>query len=219
MNIIVNGVQLYYEKAGEGAPIILLHGNGEDHRIFGDLIKFLSKEYCVYAIDSRDHGKSSKVRELSYREMAEDVSAFMKALSIKKPIVLGFSDGGIIGLILAYTHPRMLSKLIVCGANVNPGGMKRRWRVFMHVSHFFTRDRKLHLMLTQPNILKKDLARIQIPVFVLAGSRDMIIESHTKKIAEDIPDGRLEILKKETHVSYVVDNQKLYDTIMPFLKE
>jgi pimeloyl-ACP methyl ester carboxylesterase len=82
MNMLqnVNGITLYYEKTGEGQPIILLHGNGEDHQIFNVLTDQLKENFSVYAIDSRGHGKSTRVRELDYRSMAEDVVEFIKIL-------------------------------------------------------------------------------------------------------------------------------------------
>ena len=108
MNIKVNGIDLYYEKTGQGCPIVLLHGNGESHDIFAVLIKRLSPNYTVYAIDSRDHGKSGKVKSLDYGDMMEDVAAFIRQLDIESPVLYGFSDGGIIGLLLAIKYPALI---------------------------------------------------------------------------------------------------------------
>jgi pimeloyl-ACP methyl ester carboxylesterase len=117
-------ITLYYEKTGQGKPIILLHGNGENHKIFDELVLQLSREYTVYAIDSRGHGKSSKTKSLDYYRMAEDIAGFIKLLNIEKPILYGFSDGGILGLIIGFRYPQLLSKLIISGANIRPEGIK-----------------------------------------------------------------------------------------------
>ena len=95
MNVQVNGVILYYEKQGSGPPLVLLHGNGEDGRIFDRTAEVLAPHYTVYTIDSRCHGKSSRNVPLSYDLMAADVLAFSKALKLEKPVICGFSDGGI----------------------------------------------------------------------------------------------------------------------------
>ena len=87
MTINVNGITLYYEKTGRGEPLILLHGNGEDHTIFDVVSKQLSQKYTVYAIDSRNHGKSEKTAELHYEDMADDVTAFIRELQIERPIL------------------------------------------------------------------------------------------------------------------------------------
>ena len=78
MYAIVNGLKLFYHKEGSGRPVILLHGNGEDHTIFDVAIRDLARSYTVYALDSRAHGKSDPVPSLTYREMAEDVAAFIR---------------------------------------------------------------------------------------------------------------------------------------------
>lgn len=217
MYLHVNDTDLWYEQIGDGPPIILLHGNGESHRIFDILTDQLSKKYTVYALDSRDHGQSSKTKDFSYDLMTEDVRQFVGILSIEKPILYGFSDGGIIGLLMASKYPDLLSKLVVSGANTSPNRMKNGWRLLFQVIYFFSRDRKYRLMLTQPHITAQDLSRIKIPVLVLAGEKDMIKEADTRFIAESIPGASLKILEKEGHMSYVINNPKLYHVMEAFI--
>jgi pimeloyl-ACP methyl ester carboxylesterase len=214
----VNGITLYYEKSGQGRPIILLHGNGENHKIFDVLIPELSKNHTVYAIDSRGHGKSTKVKTLDYYSMAEDIAGFIKTLSIEKPILYGFSDGGILGLIIAFRYPQLLSKLIVSGANIRPEGVKLKYIKSFRLIYFITRSSKYRLMLTQPDIKDEDLKKITVVTYVLAGSDDMIEEIHTRHIAECIPKSTLKILDGEDHMSYVTHSPKLYGIIKPFLE-
>jgi len=218
MFIKANGTELFYQKSGEGNPILLLHGNGEDHTIFDVLAKQLSPKYTVYAIDSRDHGKSSKCKTLYYQDMMEDIAAFIRKLEIQKPILYGFSDGGIIGLLLAIHYPDMLSKLIISGANTHPSGAKKTLVVIGKIAYFFTRSRKLKLMLTQPNITEAELNKITTPTLVLAGSKDFIKDEHTRAIAKNIPNSVLNILEGEGHASYVLHSDKLYRIIKPFLE-
>ena len=109
MNVQVNGVILYYEKQGSGPPLVLLHGNGEDGRIFDRTAEVLAPYYTVYTIDSRCHGRSSRDVLLSYDLMAADVLAFSKALKLEKPVICGFSDGGIVALLAAIRAPELPS--------------------------------------------------------------------------------------------------------------
>jgi len=219
MTIHVNNIDLYYEKAGSGPPLILLHGNGESHRIFRKAMGRFAGKYTVYAIDSRGHGKSGQVKELHYADMADDVAAFITALGLGKPMLYGFSDGGIIGLLLAIKHPGLLSRLAVSGANVTPDGAGKGWIRALRVGYFLTRGSKYKLMLFEPNITGEELAGIVTPTLVLAGERDIIREAHTRAIAAAIPGARLQILPGEGHASYVINSLKLCDMIGPFFEE
>ena len=219
MHITVNNTKLFYQKTGQGKPVILLHGNGEDHTIFDVLTKRLSKSYTVYAIDSRDHGKSGKVKDLNYSDMMEDTAAFIRELNIQQPILYGFSDGGIIGLLLSIKYPDMLSKLIISGSNINPGGVKKKWVFLMKLSYFFTRRNKLKLMLTQPDISLSDLNKITTPTTLLAGSNEFCTDEHTRLIATNIPGCVLNVLEGERHGSYVINSEKLYGVIEPYLHD
>ena len=213
MNIEVNDIDIYYEVYGEGKPIILLHGNSETHEIFDRLIERLKNNYKVYAIDSRCHGKSEKTEEISYDLMAVDMIEFIKKLKIDKPIVYGFSDGGIIGLLVAIKQPKLLSKLIISGANLNPNGMSRSMLIISKIGYFITRNKLFKMMIKEPNISRKDLEKIEIPTYVLAGEKDVIMEEHTRLIAENIKNSKLEIIPKENHYSYVVHSEKIYDIV------
>jgi pimeloyl-ACP methyl ester carboxylesterase len=219
MYIEVNGIQLYYEKTGQGKPVILVHGNSENHGIFDVLTKQLLNEYCVYAVDSRDHGRSSRVKQLHYDDMAEDIAAFIDKLQLQGAILYGFSDGGIIGLMIASRHPGLLSRLVISGANLNVKGVKPVFNAITWLVYAITRNKKFKLMLKEPDIKDEELSKINIPTLVLAGSRDMIKEEHTMHIAEQIPGSTLRLLEGETHSSYVVHSEKLYDIIRPFIED
>lgn len=217
MNINVNNVNLYYEEYGEGLPIILLHGNSETHEIFDKLIEKLKDKYKVYAIDSRCHGKSENTNEISYELMRDDIISFIRKLKIEKPILYGFSDGGIIGLLVAIKEPNLLSKLIISGANLNPKGMKKRMLIFCKIGYLITKNKLFKIMKEEPNIKNSELKKIKIPTIVLAGEKDIIKMQHTKLIADTIPNSKLEIIKNEDHGSYIINTDKIYDIIKKYL--
>ena len=209
MTININGLVIYYEKRGKGEPIILLHGNGEDHTIFENSILILEKQFTVYALDTRGHGQSDKVSEYHYKDMAEDVATFIKKLKLDRPILCGFSDGAITALTVAFTYPSLVGMVISCGANTHPEGIKRSALAFMRISYKLKHNPLLKLMLTEPDIKEEDLAKIEVPVIVIAGKNDLIREKETRMIANSIKDSRLLILKGEDHGSYIKDSQKL----------
>lgn len=218
MYAIVNGLKLFYHKEGSGRPVILLHGNGEDHTIFDVAIRDLARSYTVYALDSRSHGKSAPVPTLTYREMAEDVAAFIRQQGLEKPALVGFSDGGVVALLVALRWPDLPGRLVVAGANMTPAGIKQPWRTLMRVQNRISPDPKLDLMLTQPHLAGWQLTGITAPTLVLAGEKDLIDENQTRRIARSIPGAKLLILPGETHSSYVVHSDKLYPAMANFLR-
>lgn len=217
MYIHINRQILFYEKTGEGRPLLLLHGNGEDHTIFDVLTPLLARTHTVYAIDSRGHGASNPTDEYSYTGMADDIAQLITSLEIDAPALYGFSDGGIIGLLLALQAPGLVSRMIISGANLHPHGMKR---TFLHKirQHYKKSGSPLErMMLEEPDISPSCLAQIQIPVLVLAGEYDIIKPSHTKLIAQKLPDAQLKIIPGEDHGSYIIHSDKLYPYIRDFI--
>jgi len=212
----VNGMELFYVVKGSGKPLILLHANGLSHIVFCRIIEPLSKHFTVYAIDSRGHGKSCKVKEYNYRDMADDVIDFINMFALKDVNLYGYSDGGIIGLLVASKAPELIHKLMVSGANTVPEGVKNIWLQLFKLMYFITRDNKTKLMLEQPDISNEELARITADTLVLAGQHDLIKEEHTRNIAKQIPKSTLKILKGESHGSYIAFRKKLVPIITEF---
>ncbi|MDR1198241.1 MAG: alpha/beta hydrolase [Prevotellaceae bacterium] len=217
MKIHVNDIDLFYRKTGSGQPFILTHGNGENHEIFDRIIDLLSEKFCVYAIDTRGHGESSKINTYSYQDIADDFTAFIKRLKLERPVFYGFSDGGIAGIIMASQHPDLLDKLIVSGANVTPQGVKRKWMLLFRLIYFFTRNPKIKMMIRQPDISDCRLQQIRTPTLVLAGQKDIIKKKHTLHIASQIQNSKLKIIKGENHGSYIIHSSKLLDIIKDFV--
>ncbi len=217
MFVKVNEINIHYEVFGEGKPIILLHGNGECYKIFDILIEKLKDDYKVYAIDSRCHGKSDNPKEISYDLMCDDVIGFIKELNIEKPILYGFSDGGIIGLLIALKEPDLLSNLIISGANLNPKACSKLDYALGKIIYCITGSKLFRMMLKEPDIKPEELSKITIPVHVLAGEKDIILREHTELIASSIPNSTIEIIPKENHGSYIVHSDKLYKIIEKYL--
>ena len=217
MEITVNGIRLYYEKIGAGRPLIMVHCNSMDHKIFRKAAQVLSQSFTVYLPDSRDHGKSEKVKTLHYEEMAEDMHQFILALHLDRPAFYGFSDGGIIGLLLASKYPDLLSSLIVSGASLRPDSTKdlplKFFRLWSHVD----RSDKMRIMLREPDITDEMLRAIRIPTYVTAGARDVIKQAHTEHLAQTIPGAKLKIFEGAGHTGYIMNSTKIADYILSVL--
>lgn len=214
MELNTGSVTLHYEQAGTGRPLILLHGNGESSAIFDRAIPVLAKRFAVYAIDSRGHGKSSPVSEYHYADMAQDVADFIRLKGLERPVVYGFSDGGILALLLAIRHPELVDGIIASGVNVRPDGLQRRWLWLMRLLNLFRPDPLLRLMLTEPDITDDEQRSIRCPAVITAGSRDMLRQSHMRRIAQTIPGGRYLLLEGETHGSYIVHSERIAQIIL-----
>ncbi len=213
MWINVNGIKMYYEVHGSGRPLIMVHGNSENHEIFYESRVLLSKHFTVYTVDSRGHGHSTRVEEFHYSDMADDMIAFMDQLDLKDVIFYGFSDGGIIGLLAAMRCDR-IGMLITSGANLTPYGVKAPVRLFVKAAYAATKNPKMELMLKEPNISAEELAQIKVPTVVIAGEKDLVLAEETEKIAASVPGATLRIIPGESHGSYIVHKSRIADIIM-----
>lgn len=200
-------ISLYYEEKGSGFPLIMLHGNGEEHGYFEHQKDCFAENYRVIAIDTRGHGRSPRGEgEFSIKRFADDLYGFMTEHGIEKAHILGFSDGGNIAITFALKHPEMIEKLIVDGANLYPAGVKLRIQRPIELGYYAvklfaafssnakTKAEMLSLMVNQPNIAPEELKKLNMPVLVMAGTDDMIRQEHTELIAASIPGAKLVIL-------------------------
>ena len=218
-SVTVNGVTLHYAVAGEGDPVVLIHGNGEDHGIFGvETEQLATAGYRVYAPDSRGHGANDPLPEYHYADMAEDVYGFIKALNLSRPALYGHSDGGIIGLLLEIAHPGTLGALAVSGTNLSPEGLIPSFIEEYTAINEAHPDPLITLMLNEPRIDPEELKKIRIPVLVTAGENDLILRSETEKIAAALPDSETVIVKGADHGSYIVDSEIMGNLLIGFLK-
>lgn len=216
MYIRLNGIKIFYEVAGSGYPLIMVHGNGEEHGIFKKSAEKLSRYFTCYMLDTRGHGKSEPVAEYHYEDMAQDVLNFADALELNQPDFYGFSDGGIVGLLCAMKRPYFFRNLMVSGANLNPDGVRPQIKLMMQLSYAFHKDPKVRLMLEEPSIEPRSLKNIRGRVLVTAGERDLIRAAHTRLIARMIPGAKLLLLPGEGHGSYIVNSDKIADIITDF---
>ena len=209
---------------GKGRPIVLVHGNGEDHHLFDTEIRQLAEAgFTVYAPDSRGHGKSTlvsdePVTEYHYADMAEDIYQFIKALGLKKPALYGHSDGGIIALLLEISHPGTLGIMAASGTNLSPQGLIPSFIEEYTEINKKEEDPLVTLMLTEPHIDPESLKKIRIPVLVTAGDNDLILPSETEKIAAALPDSEMVIVEDADHGSYIMDSEIMGKLLLDFLQ-
>ena len=218
MFINLSGTQLYYEKQGSGRPLVLVHGNGEDHTIFTEAIDFLKKYYTCYAIDSRGHGESAPCEVLHYEDMAGDIVEFLEKLDLSDVIYYGFSDGGIVGVLAASSTER-ISTMVISGTNISPEGVKKPLRMVFRLLYPLSKDDKIRLMMEEPHIDRTVMHRIKAKTLVLAGSKDLVEQKETLLIGANIPGARTQILEGEGHGSYIVHNRKIAHLIHGFVME
>ncbi|MBR4718176.1 MAG: alpha/beta hydrolase [Lentisphaeria bacterium] len=207
-------IEHFYIEKGTGEPLILLHGNGADSGYFRGQIDAFAGQYHVYAVDTRGHGRTPRGgMPFTIRQFAEDLLGFMDEHQIEKAHLLGFSDGANIAMVFAVRHPGRVNRLILNGANLNSSGVKRRIQIPIELGYRIAKcfsgksdearrnAEMLGLMVNEPDVTPSELAGIRAQTLVIAGTRDMIKEAHTRLIAESIPDARLVFVKGDHFIA------------------
>lgn len=200
-------IKHYYIEQGDGFPLILLHGNGEDSSYFVHQMESFAQHFRVIAINTRGHGQTPRGdAPFTIRQFAEDLLGFMDQHDIEKANILGFSDGGNIAMVFALEHPERVCKLVLNGANLNASGVKRKVQIPIEIGYLIAKRfakkspeakknaELLGLMVNEPNVEPDELKQIQSPTLVIAGNKDMIKDSHTRLIAAQIPNSELQII-------------------------
>lgn len=207
-------IKHFYVEKGQGNPIILMHGNGEDCSIFNGQIDVFAQHYHVYALDTRGHGQTPRGdKPFTIRQFADDLLGFMDEHQIERAHVLGFSDGGNIAMIFAMKYPERVDRLILNGANLTAAGVKRSIQIPIEIGYRIAKvfakksdsarahAEMLGLMVNDPNVQPEELAAIRAKTLVIAGTKDMITESETRRIAEHIPDSQLVFIKGDHFIA------------------
>lgn len=225
----VNNVKLYYEVYGKGEPLLMLHGNGQSISAFINQVEYFSKFYKVILVDCRGRGNSTfdYETELTYSLEANDISLLLEKIGIKKAHVVGWSDGGIIGLIMAINYPEKVNKLVAIGANINPNGLKNLKAMLSTIEELEKGNNGNNnlfialykLMAYYPKLDYDNLKAIKSKTLIMAGDRDEIKNIHTIKMYESIENAQLAILPNETHY-FPEENPDFFNKlVMRFLKE
>ncbi len=229
----VNDIEMWRAEFGPagGKPVIMVHGGLANANYFGAVIPYLVQEgFHVIAVDSRGHGRSTRSSQpYSYELMVSDVVGMLDALHIPKADLVGWSDGGIIGIVMAIHHPEHLHRVFAFGANTVPDGLIPGFDKVGVFKQFEERAgaeyRRLsptpgqydsflgqisRMWATQPNITTKQLAAIHTPIVIADGRYDEgIKQSHDRYMAATIPDARLVILPGVSHFA-MLQNPPLF---------
>lgn len=226
-----DGADLYYACYGQGEPLLLLHGNGEDSSYFCGQIPELEKHYRVIVMDTRGHGRSGRGEgPLDFTRFARDAAAVLDVLGLPSAHVLGFSDGGNIAIRLALDAPERLRSLILNGANLDPSGIKWTVQAPIVLGYGLCRliglcdagARKkadiLGLMVHHPHVKPSELSAVRVPTLVIAGEHDMVRQLHTEQIAASIPHAKLRIIPGGSHAVAAQKPEAFNREILRFLQ-
>lgn len=215
----IRGFKMYAETYGTGQPLLIIHGNGGSINNFVKQIPYFSKKYKVIVADSRAQGKSYDWKDsLSYEMMADDYATLLDSMKVDSAFVIGWSDGGINGLLLAMRHPEKVKKLAITGANLRPDTSAVFQEVWDLVKPSYNelkaKEKRnmmenagyklLRLLCEQPNIPATDLVKVLCPTLVIGGDHDVIREGHTMEIYQHIPRAYLWILPNSGHSTPIV---------------
>ncbi|MBB3655733.1 pimeloyl-ACP methyl ester carboxylesterase [Rhizobium sp. BK650] len=230
----VNDIKMYYAEYGEGEPILFIHGGLGNADVWGHQVADFAKDHLVIVADSRGHGRSTRSqRPFGYDLMTSDYAALLDYLKIGKVTLVGWSDGGIIGIDMAMKYPEKLTRVIAQAANVTTDGVKadvmnnKTFNDYINVAGEYYKklsptpneydsfvNQISQMWATQPAWTVADLGKITVPVTLAIGDHDEAIKlDHTELMAKEIPGAKLVILKDASHFAMLQDPEG-YDAMI-----
>jgi len=214
----IRGMRMYCEIYGSGKPLLMIHGNGGSIKSFQKNIPYFAARYQVIVADSRAQGKSvDDGSALTFEMMADDEAALLDALHVPAVYVIGWSDGGIVALLLAMRHPEKVIKLAATGANLQPDASayasglwqkeKKHYDAEKNKPRKTEKERndwKLFMLdWNEPHIALADLHSIHCPSLIICGDHDAISVEHTVKIFQNIPQAALWVVPNSGHATLI----------------
>jgi pimeloyl-ACP methyl ester carboxylesterase len=233
-NIPVGDAFIHCKISGsEDTPaLVLLHGNGEDLRVFEHQIGYFSQYYRVIAVDTRGHGQSMRgTAPLNFYTFAADLVAVFDALKVEKAHIVGFSDGATIALHTALTAPERVASMVLLGVNYNTKGLLLVPRIQIRLAYiclsvaalFSAKIRKRReiwgLMVYQPNLTIEDISQITLPTLVITGENDMVSQHHNDEISRAIAGSERLIIPGGNHFWIFKKPELLNKIVMEFLQK
>ncbi len=236
----INEIKIYYEIHGKGEPLLLIHGGFGSIENFSNQIPTFTEYFRVIVPESRGHARTTDSKQpITYELMASDIVNLLDYINIDSINVVGYSDGGIIGLHLATSYPQKVKKLVTIGANFQAEGLVENWIVMFrdatpdtwpeaiesykkvapdpdHWPIFFEKIKTMWL--TSPNFTTDMLANIKAATLVVVGDRDAIRLDHTVELFQSIPNSQLCVIPGTTHFVPFQKPELLNQIIINFLQ-
>ncbi len=230
----VNDIKMYYAEYGAGDPILFIHGGLGNADVWGAQVADFAKDHLVIVADSRGHGRSTRSQQpFGYDLMTSDYVALLDYLKIGKVTLVGWSDGGIIGIDMAMKHPEKLTRVIAQAANVTTDGVKpdvmsnKTFNDYINVAGEYYKklsptpneydafvNQISQMWAMQPAWTAADLGKITVPVTLAIGDHDEAVKlDHTEMMAKEIRGAKLVILKDASHFAMLQDPEG-YDTMI-----
>lgn len=232
---------MYCQVCGEGDPVLLIHGGSATLESFFNQIPALAENHKVIAADSRGHGRTPDTdAPLTYESMASDFIALLDGLKIDRVRVVGWSDGGVIGLHLAMHHPDRVERVVAIGAATHVDGLTEEY--LAAVNHATPDDHpemlveqykalspdgpehwpviygKLKEMWSSsPTWSSEDLSRIACPVLLMLGDRDIVRLDHAAEALDALAQAQLCVIPGATHFVPVEKPDLVNRIILDFL--
>lgn len=236
--LTTHGIRMYYELHGAGPPLLLIHGGAGNGMQFEKQLPAFTPRYRCIVPDCCAQGRTTdRPGPLTYHAMAEDMIALLDHLHVKRVDVMGWSDGGNIGLDMAMHHPGRVKHLVTFGANFQPDGlnpqdvewnntataesfgpgMKEGWtKLNPQPDHYEEAMNKIiALWRTLPNWSLADLHAIRAKCLICAGDHDLIRRDHTEQLAHAIPGAEMWIVPNASHSAMI----ERYDVVNPRVLE
>lgn len=242
--VVIGRVRTWYDEQGAGDPLVLLHGGLSTNDTWMAQLPAFSEHFRVLAPERRAHGHTPDVEgPLSYNDMATDTIGFLEARVERPAHLVGWSDGGIVGLLIAITRPDLLHKLVVIGTNFDTSGIVPEMQeqaasmapdspdmaMFRELYEAASPDGPEHwpvvfakfreMVATQPHIPLEDLSRIDAPTLVLVGDDDIVSLEHTFALFRAIPKSELAVVPGTSHAAMMEKPELVNRLILDFIQQ
>jgi pimeloyl-ACP methyl ester carboxylesterase len=241
--IDIGGINTWYDEQGTGDPLVLLHGGLCTNETWGAQLPVFAERFRVVAPERRAHGHTADVPgPLTYADMATDTIGFLDKVVGGPAHLVGFSDGGIVGLLVAIARPDLVGKLVVIGANYDADGVapeaeamfagmtpeSEDMAMFRGLYEMHSPDGPEHwpvvlgkfveMVQREPHIPLDELARISAPTLVVIGDDDIVTIEHTAALYRAIPNSELAVIPGASHAVPLEKPEIVNRVVLTFLE-